>query len=1040
MSSTEKGDGTDQQPLTWDEVRAAERNQLGLASSRPALGLALSGGGIRAATFSLGLLQGLAEQRLLAKFHYLSTVSGGGYIGSWLSALIHRRADGKVENVEPMLAPPPGAQREDSAVQFLRRYSNYLTPQVGIMSVDTWTALVTYSRNLLINLPVLLCVAVTLILAVHLCIAVGAEYLRTAPFRLQAYQEQPAFWLGLTALIVAAIMIGFRIDRQRAANQPASQKAVLLGVVLPSFVAAASWAFHYGELAASGVPVELLPMMMRVAVANAVVWVMVGAANAFADRKAVRVRASSGSPQAPASNGITDHGLDQEGGKFNGLRLVIGSLFGGAAAGALLWGYVQLMDVNGLLGAFIASGNVDVWLASLKDVADVDAPDIARAYLTSAFHLAVGTLVMLWIFATAVMVVIALAKRRMSESDREWLARLGAWLFVGSGLWCIVFSIVAVGPGLVIWFAANFPVLAKSSVVLWVLQTLGALILGKSSLTGGREPKRAWLEKLLSFAPYIFILGVLFIVAFGVDRALIHVNNQPFTKTVDTYCADVKAAASLPDSTLQTTVVVKPAFDGRATAVATTQPLAQVVVERHCAALNRTIALPLAGVASDQNVAGRLLVRMSENDDVDQPIVAFINQHPAAWFAVATLLAMIITALISWRVDINVFSFQQFYRNRLARCYLGASRFRALWESAINTSSQPAAGGRTANQFTDLAAEDDLYMAPLRNQRPFHIINTALNLTAPGELGWQERKAASFTLTPLHCGFSLPGAQHLPRGGNNYGAGYRPTEYFSRGDFTPHDKTPWQAGVTVGLAMSTSGAAASSSMGHNSTGALALLLTVFNVRLGRWVGNPAHRGTPWKERAPWWGLKYLMFELFGTITNRDKFVYLSDGGHFENLGVYELVRRRCTLIVVSSCGKDSEYVFDDLANAIRLCNIDFGVVIDIEPRAIKPDEHGTSKAQYVIGRIRYSALGEGLDDGTLVYIKPAITAKTSVDICQYRSVNPDFPQQSTANQWYTESQFESYRKLGLETARAAFAKGTSVRAMFDGLTAEPHAR
>ena len=183
-----------------------------------------------------------------------------------------------------------------------------------------------------------------------------------------------------------------------------------------------------------------------------------------------------------------------------------------------------------------------------------------------------------------------------------------------------------------------------------------------------------------------------------------------------------------------------------------------------------------------------------------------------------------------------------------------------------------------------------------------------------------------------------------------------------------------------------------------------------------------------------------MYELFGTITNRDKFVYLSDGGHFENLGVYELVRRRCALIVVSSCGKDSEYAFDDLANAIRLCNIDFGVVIEVEPRAIKPDEHGTSKAQYVIGRIRYSALGEGLDDGTLVYIKPAITARTSVDIRQYRSVNPDFPQQSTANQWYTESQFESYRKLGLETARSAFARGTSVRAMFDGLTAELHAR
>lgn len=987
-------------PKSWSDVNREERAKLGLGATQPAIGLALSGGGIRAATFSLGLLQGLAEQRLLSKFHYLSTVSGGGYIGSWLSALIHRRANGRVTDVEPILASAPGSLREDSAVQFLRRYSNYLTPQIGIMSVDTWTAIVTYTRNLLINVPVLLSVAVSVILVAHLCIALGGEYLRSAPTRLPTFDVQPAFIVGLVALIVAAISIGLRLARQRKPDEPAVQKPVLLGVVVPTFIAAVCWAFHYGELAASGVSVDLIPLMQRVALANAGVWLTVGVAVLVARR-----RATSETPQTPSA---AAHGLDQEGGRFNAVFLVVWSLLGGAAAAALLWVYVQLMDVTGVLGGFIAPSNVDVWLSSLKDVAGVAAPEFARAYLSSAFHLAVGTLVMLWIFATAVMVVIALAKRRMSESDREWLARLGAWLYVGAGAWCIVFSIVAVGPGLVIWFAANFPVLAKSSAALWVLQTVGALILGKSSLTGGREPKRPWLEKLLSFAPYVFILGVLFIVAFGVDRALIYANNKPFTATVEQYCAEVRKTASLPDGSTQTSVTFKPAGDGGATAVATTQPVASALRERNCDALNRTIALPLAGVAPDS--------------------------RPALWFAIATLLAMLATALLSWRVDINVFSFQQFYRNRLARCYLGASRFRAVWEGSSTRT------GRSANQFTDIAAEDDLFLAPLRDQRPFHIVNTALNLTAPGELGWQERKSASFTLTPLHCGFSLPGAEHLPVGDNHYGAAYRPTEHFARGHVDMRNKHELQAGATVGLAMSTSGAAASSSMGHNSSGAMALLLTVFNVRLGRWVGNPAHRGTPWKERAPWWGLPYLMYELFGSITNRDKFVYLSDGGHFENLGVYELVRRRCALIVVSSCGKDSTYDFDDLANAIRLCNIDFGVAIDIEPRAIRPDETGISKSQYVIGRIRYSALGEGLDDGTLVYIKPAITKNTSVDIRQYRSVNTDFPQQSTSDQWYTESQFESYRKLGLETARATFAHGTSVRAVFDGLTAEPRAR
>src|ERR1051326_2466620 len=104
-------------------------------AARP-FGVSFSGGGIRSATFNLGILQGLAERGLLKHVDYLSTVSGGGYIGAWLSKCIHEQG-GDVRKVEAMLAPPAGSA-EEPAIRFLRQYSNYLSPRGGMFSADTW--------------------------------------------------------------------------------------------------------------------------------------------------------------------------------------------------------------------------------------------------------------------------------------------------------------------------------------------------------------------------------------------------------------------------------------------------------------------------------------------------------------------------------------------------------------------------------------------------------------------------------------------------------------------------------------------------------------------------------------------------------------------------------------------------------------------------------------------------------------------------------------------------------------------------------------
>ena len=106
--------------------------------------LCLSGGGIRSAAFCLGVLQALAGKGMLRQFDYLSTVSGGGFIGGWLQVLI--REQGGVGSAEDAIKRPRPA-----VVRRLRAYTNYLTPQTGPLSTDTWAAIVLYLRNLLIN-------------------------------------------------------------------------------------------------------------------------------------------------------------------------------------------------------------------------------------------------------------------------------------------------------------------------------------------------------------------------------------------------------------------------------------------------------------------------------------------------------------------------------------------------------------------------------------------------------------------------------------------------------------------------------------------------------------------------------------------------------------------------------------------------------------------------------------------------------------------------------------------------------------------------
>lgn len=394
----------------------------------------------------------------------------------------------------------------------------------------------------------------------------------------------------------------------------------------------------------------------------------------------------------------------------------------------------------------------------------------------------------------------------------------------------------------------------------------------------------------------------------------------------------------------------------------------------------------------------------------------FLNKHQHLYTALVGCVA--VAFVMAWRVDINQFSMHQMYRNRLVSCYLGASNM-----------------DRAPNRFTGLDRTDELALKDLRHDQgydgPFPIFNSALNLVKGQDLAWQERKAESFVMTPLHCGYDVwledqdspmlrgeregKSSDGRPFWGKNLQRfGYRKTEEYA---FPP----PRGKGLYLGTAMGVSGAAASPNMGFYSSTPVAFLMTVFNVRLGQWLGNPRHVRT-WNRPTPRFGLTYLLNELFAGTTDDAGYVYLSDGGHFDNMGLYELVKRRCGLIIICDAEADADYKYEGLGNAIRKCRTDMGIDIDLDVEDITPQEQGKpSKRHCALGTVHYENADLKAPQGKILYIKASLTGDEPTDVQNYKKTSDPFPHESTIDQWFSESQFESYRTLGYHIVYSSIA-------------------
>jgi hypothetical protein len=373
------------------------------------------------------------------------------------------------------------------------------------------------------------------------------------------------------------------------------------------------------------------------------------------------------------------------------------------------------------------------------------------------------------------------------------------------------------------------------------------------------------------------------------------------------------------------------------------------------------------------------------------------QQYQPGFLFVLTVVLGLTTFLLSWRIGVNEFSMHHFYKNRLVRAYLGATIPRTQRKNSTS-------------QFTGFNADDDLLLSGLTSKNgfsgPYPLINTTLNASEVSELDRQDRQAESFVFSPLYCGFDFSRTRpSVSTGQKSYEYGFRPTTQFAYPTQGPH----------IGSAMAISGAAANPNQGSHSSAATAFLLTAFNVRLGWWIGNP--RKSEWKSSNPAIGLPYLVSSLFGESNTKDDYVCLSDGGHFENMGLYELIRRRSAVIVLGDAEQDDKFTCEGLANAIRRCRIDFGVEISIDVLPITDRKDHFSTKSYAVGTIRYP--GDKPFIGTLIYIKSSITKDEATDVREYAAKNPLFPHQSTGDQFFDETQFESYRKLGLSITEVA---------------------
>lgn len=913
------------------------------------MGVGLSGGGIRSATFSLGVFQALAERRgLLRRIDFLSTVSGGGYFGSFFGRLLSRDFVASADHVEAIL-------REDDRpeiLRYLRENGRYLSPNGA---GDALLAGAVVLRNL-VAVQLVLAVFVTMIfLALQLGRAGLAQWL---PADLEKLASGDILWWSPWILLPPVLFVLFAfplgwaywmiepgsraVQRDRGDRSAIAPWAGLVLVLVTSLLLTAANLIIHREEPRFWAPCALV---LLVSVLTFFFWrlaVRLPFPKELSESAAEPVeKREAGEPGEQARNTAAEgRRIDRKLYRHFALRNRL-SLW-------LTWALTAV-------AVFLIFGLIDSFGQTFYVIL-LNGPGNVVALLAS--------------IASTLMVGSGLAQRvtvLFSKGPTGPRAKLPVRLLAGAAAILLLFLLLVTLD-------------AASHAVAWNLYRPAAAPSGLVK----KEPSEKWTAELPSSGP----------------------KRGPLRVTV------------------------------------------------------------AAGSAAEEKKPPRVPIR--QDRDATITLLGF-----AIGFFLAVLLGQ------TWPF-VNRSSQASFYSTRLTRAYLGASNERR-W--------------RDGQSVTEVLEGDDYDLArywppPEHNGAPIHLINVTINETVDGrsQVQQQDRKGVGMALGP--CGLSAGVEHHAvvslgrPPGGldptgaavtiypeaqvNDAGRPYRAFEYPVAEGKPVLTAEPLSLGTWMGI----SGAAFTTGLGMQTSLGLSFLAGLFNVRLGRWwdAGIDVEQRRKIRPklgvRAERWIARLfpvqvlvvdeLLARFHGTARRH---WYLSDGGHFENMGGYELVRRRLPFIMIVDGEQDDVYSFGGLANLIRKARLDFGAEITFldekeldatvqgparlalgtleqmrrgtwESEPLEPGKglRGTLKAVDPAGRsLVHAALARvtyrspETASSYLLYLKPTLTLDEPADLTEYHRNHPDFPHETTLDQFFDEAQWESYRSLGRHIAALLFS-------------------
>ena len=873
-----------------------------------AVGLALSGGGIRSAAICLGVLQGLNHHGLLPRIDYLSSVSGGGYIGSSLTTTM------TLAKEFVFGAPFTGTKKivtaseisDTPAVGHIRNYANYLIP-AGLRDVLTGVAIVVRGlvANLSLTLPVVLFLAAVTLFSTPLrsCLAapnlfgVGI-YAHTPPqcnFR-PVWPIEPYGFSAMGALVAVLLLVAsaltYLVSRREQGRGPSVALIYLAGLALT-----------VGVICDIARPLQVKNFAVTLAAALAGLALFFAWALKQSFAPPDRLQEFRG--HLPTI-GATFLVLLATIGFFEFQPFMIDEMFGAAASGT---------------AGGVVTGVAAAWLKSLA-------------------------------------------------------------------------AIAAPIAGVVTLFRQQFAEFLKGNSVSSELGSLALAVAAKAAV---------WVAGVA--LPLLIWIGYLYLCYWGVG-------NDTIAQAGRCPALQANCAAMLPAPAPSDGFAGKIQFDTKTRTLAAEITNQSEANSAAPAPATLTSHAP-SWLVSLASLAGRpkaLTPLFGDKETWEKDSADKYGRSMAALYA---LVAVVLFA-VSWPLKPNANSLHRLYRDRLSKAFLFDPKHYADGAVARNEASLdqgrdflPVDDAKLSDLYPP-SSQQDRVSAPQsvdprsrKLEAPYHLINAALNIQGSDYANRRGRNADFFLFSPLHLGSEA--------------TGYAATDRFE--SFVPE--------LDLATAVAISGAAASSNMGSSSIRALTPTLALLNVRLGYWLDNPRYL-RDWENGQRMRGsMPYLWSEISGRLYENSPAIYLSDGGHIENLGIYELLRRRCRVILAVDAEADASMNFPALVTLQRYARIDLGVRIDLPWQAIHkqtlawmtdnagksaPDKSPaqTDGPHVAIGTIDYG----GGETGYLVYIKSSLTGDENDYIRDYARRYDRFPHETTGDQFFSEEQFEVYRALG----------------------------